>query len=158
AAPTARAGPPSPFVLPRGFRWWDDPSGFSVAVPGGWAGGGDARSGRVFMAPGGRSTLRISRWRPGGANPVAALIDEEQQAGLPAYRRIRIEPLPATPGALWEYTFRDPATGPIHALEQVMAFGGQAYLVEWHVPGEQWAANLQRLSVVLDSFRSLRGA
>lgn len=159
AAPTVPAEPPpAPFVLPRGFKWWDDPSGYSVAVPTGWTGGGDARSGRVFMAPGGRSTLRISRWKPGGANPVAALIDEEQQAGLTAYRRIRIEAVPGTPGALWEYTFRDPAAGAVHALEQVVVFGGNPYLIEWHVPGAKWAANLQRLAVVLDSFRSLRGA
>jgi hypothetical protein len=112
----------------------------------------------VFTAPGGRATLRISRSTPGGADLVASLTEQERTVALPAYRRIRIEALPGEPGALWEYTFRDSSVGAVHALEQVVAFGGHTYLIEWHVPRAQWAANLQRLAVVLDSFRSLRGA
>ncbi|MBB4763934.1 serine/threonine-protein kinase [Amorphoplanes digitatis] len=159
AAPVRQAAPPpSPFVLPRGYRWWDDPSGYSVAVPTGWTERRDAPGGRVFTAPGGRAGLRISRWEPGTTNLVAALIDRERQAPPAGYRRVRIEALPRGSGAVWEYLFRDRAAGQARALKQVVTVDGGTYLVEWHTPRSAWTANLQKLAVVLDSVRPLRGA
>nr|BFE73222.1 hypothetical protein GCM10020092_065230 [Actinoplanes digitatis] len=159
AAPVRQAAPPpSPFVLPRGYRWWDDPSGYSVAVPTGWTERRDAPGGRVFTAPGGRAGLRISRWEPGTTNLVAALIDRERQAPPAGYRRVRIEALPRGSGAVWEYLFRDRAVSQARALKQVVTVDGGTYLVEWHTPRSAWTANLQKLAVVLDSVRPLRGA
>jgi hypothetical protein len=152
------SAPPDPFVLPRNFKWWNDQSGFSVAVPNKWPTSRDGRSAVVFKAPGGQPSLRISRWKPGTGNVVAALVEEEREAMLPAYKRIRIEALTRSSDAVWEYTFRDPAAGPVRGLEQVVAFDGRAYLIEWQAPRAAWVVNLQNLAVVLDSFRPLRGA
>jgi len=148
---------PSPFVLPPRFRWWNDPSGFRVAVPSGWPATRQRQSSVVFTAPGGLPSLRISAWTPGNGNVVTALIDEEREARLPAYRRIRIEALPMPPDAVWEYTSRDPRAGPVRGLQRVMSDGGRTYLIEWRTPRAAWAANLPKLSVVLDSFRPLDG-
>jgi serine/threonine protein kinase len=152
------SSPPGPFVLPRDFKWWNDQSGFSVAVPDNWPDSRDERGAVVFKAAGGQPSLRISSWQPGNANVVAALVEEEREAALPAYKRIRIEALPQSPDAVWEYTFRDPAAGPVRGLEQVVAFDGRTYLIEWFAPRSAWVVNLQKLAVVLDSFRPLRGA
>jgi hypothetical protein len=111
----------------------------------------------VFTAPGGLPSLRISAWTPGNENVVAALIGEEREARLPAYHRIRIEALPMPPDAVWEYTSRDPQAGPVRGLQRVMSDGGRTYLIEWRTPRAAWAANLPKLSVVLDSFRPLDG-
>jgi hypothetical protein len=102
------------------------------------------------------------RHRPAGAtgapDPITALVDQERTARLAAYRRIRIEALPRSPEAVWEYTFRDPQAGPVHVLERVVAHDSSTYLIEWHTPTAAWAANLQDLAVVLESFGPLRGA
>jgi eukaryotic-like serine/threonine-protein kinase len=148
---------PSPFVLPPRFRWWNDPSGFRVAVPSGWPTTRQRQSSVVFTAPGGLPSLRISAWTPGNGNVVTALIGEEREARLPAYRRIRIEALPMPPDAVWEYTSRDPRAGPVRGLQRVMSNGGRTYLIEWRTPRAAWAADLPKLSVVLDSFRPLDG-
>ncbi|MEU7906431.1 hypothetical protein [Actinoplanes sp. NPDC049118] len=129
-----------------------------MAVPSGWAEGRDARGTRSLTAPGGRASLRISRWKPGAADLVAALIDEERQVTLPAYRRVRIEALPRTPGAVWEYTFRDRASVPARAMAQFVVVDGYTYRIEWRTTRAAWAANLQKLTAVLESFRPLRGA
>lgn len=148
---------PRPFVLPPGFRWWNDPGGFRVAVPSGWTDTRPRQDTVVFTAPGGLPRLRISAWRPGDGNAVAALTGEERAARLPAYRRLRIESLPTTSGALWEYTFRDPQVGPVRGLQQVVSGGGRKHLIEWQTPRAAWVANLPGLSAVLDSFRPLDG-
>jgi serine/threonine protein kinase len=150
--------PPDPFVLPRDFRWWNDPGGFSVAVPGKWPDGRAERGAVVFRAPGGQPSLRISGWQPKTGNVVAALVERERGAVLPAYKRIRIEALPRSPDAIWEYTFRDRAAGPVRGLEQVVAVGDRTYLIEWRAPRTAWVVNLPDLAVVLDSFRPARGA
>jgi hypothetical protein len=159
AAPAAPVGlpPPEPFVLPRDFRWWNDQSGFSVAVPRRWPESQVGRSAVVFTAPSGQPSLRISSWKPDQANVVAALIDEERAVTLPAYKRIRIEALPQAPDAVWEYTFRDPRAGQVRGLQRVVDFDGRTYLIEWRTSRALWAVSLQNLAVVLDSFRPLRG-
>jgi hypothetical protein len=148
---------PTPFILPPRFRWWRDPSGFRVAVPNGWPATRQRQSAVVFTAPGRLPSLRISAWTPGNGNVVTALIGEERDAGLPAYRRIRIEALPMPPDAVWEYTFRDPQAGPVRGQRRVMSDGARTYLIEWRTPRAAWAANLPKLSVVLESFRPLDG-
>jgi hypothetical protein len=153
--PTTQPAVPSPdrFVLPPHFRWWNDPSGFGVAVPSGWR---HSRNG-VFTAPGGQVSLRVSTWTPGAENVVLLLIGRERNVTLAGYRRIRIEALPTPPDAVWEYTFRNPEAGPVRVLQRVVARGGHTYLVEWHTPSKAWADELQQLDVVMDSLRPLGG-
>jgi eukaryotic-like serine/threonine-protein kinase len=139
-------------ALPPGYGWWNDPAGFRVAVPSGWGRGRGPAGGLTFTAPGGGPSLRISSWAAPTRDVVAAFVAEERDVRLAAYRRIRIEALPEPPDAVWEYTFQDPRAGPVRALRRVLAAGGHTYLVEWRAARTSWAAELQRLAVVLDSF------
>jgi serine/threonine protein kinase len=149
---------PGMFVIPHDFAWWDDRSGFRVAVPRAWLNNREDTGAVLFSAPGGQPTLRIGAWATGAPDPITALVDQERTARLAAYRRIRIEALPRSPEAVWEYTFRDPQAGPVHGLERVVARDSSTYLIEWHAPTAAWAANLQDLAVVMESFGPLRGA
>jgi hypothetical protein len=88
---------------------------------------------------------------------VAALITEEQEVRLAGYRRIRIEALSPAPDAVWEYTFQDPSAGPMRGLRQVVAQAGRTYVIEWQAPRAAWAADLQKLAVILDSFGPPKG-
>jgi eukaryotic-like serine/threonine-protein kinase len=141
----------TPLVLPSGFAWWSDAGGFRVAVPAGWRRSRGAGGTLVCTAPAGRPTLRIARWVAPPRNIVAALIDQERDVRLPSYRRIRIE-APDPPDAVWEYTFQDPRAGPTRILRHVVTFGGHTYVIEWRAPRQAWAADLQTLAEVLDSF------
>jgi eukaryotic-like serine/threonine-protein kinase len=145
-------------VLPPRFRWWNDPSGFRVAVPAQWRQTPDRPGALALSAPHGEQSLRISSWTPEPPNIAAALIAQERAVRLMAYRRIRIDALPAPPDAVWEYTFEDPRAGPMRGLEQVVAGDGRVYLIEWRAPKAAWAAALPDLSVVVDSFRARQGA
>jgi hypothetical protein len=158
AVSASSTSPPDVFVLPSGFAWWNDQSGFSAAVPSRWPSRRDAHGAVVLTAPGGQPTLRIGSWRSGPPDVVAALVERERAAVLPAYKRIRIEALSRSGDAVWEYTYRDPVSGPVRGLQQVMTFDGRAYLIEWRVPRAAWVANLPKLAVVLESFRPLRSA
>jgi hypothetical protein len=152
--PSARA----PFALPRDFGWWNDPGGFRVAVPSGWRRNRDSAGLLVFTASAGRPSLRVSTWTAPPSNVVAALVAEERGVRLAGYRRIRIEGLPEPPDAVWEYTFRDPRAGPMRGLKRVLSAGGHTYVIEWRVPRATWAAELQRLAVVLAGFGPAPGA
>jgi len=149
--------PAGVFVLPAHFRWWNDRSGFRVAVATGWPNRRDAQNAVVFTAPGGQVSLRISTWTQPGDNVVTALIGRERASTLPGYRRLRIEALPTVPEAVWEYTYRDPEAGAMRAVERIVARGGHTYLVEWRTPAQAWAGELQKLDVVVASLRPAEG-
>jgi eukaryotic-like serine/threonine-protein kinase len=145
------------FMLPSGFHWWNDSSGFQVAVPDGWSDRAEAGGAVAFYAPGGQPSLRISAWTPGRDGVLAALVARERLAALPAYRRIRIETLQLSSDAVWEYTFRDSKGTTMRGLERVKASGGRTYLLEWRTPRSTWTTHVQKLSVVLDSFHAGSG-
>jgi eukaryotic-like serine/threonine-protein kinase len=148
-APSVSAPP----VLPAGFRWWIDPSGFQAAVPDQWAETADGPGTALFLAPGGTSSMRIRPAPAGGATAEAILLAEERGVRLAAYRRLRIEPVPGTPDAVWEYTYLDAKAGVLRVREQVMIRGGRRYLIEWRTPRAVWTERLSDLEVVLDTFR-----
>jgi len=104
------------------------------------------------------SSLQIRPAPPGGTDPLVMLLAEERAAGLAAYRRVRIDPVPGTSDAVWEYTYRDAQARPLRAQEQVVVRGGRTYLVSWRTPRDAWAANLPALGVVQDTFRPPPGS
>jgi hypothetical protein len=151
--PAAAASPAArhPFVLPSGFGWWTAAGEFRVAVPSGWRRGPDT-AGVVFGAAGGEPSLRISRWVSPPRNVVAALVAEERDVRLGSYRRLRIEAQTQPPGAVWEYTFREPGGEAVRGLRRILTVNGHTYLLEWQVPGKAWTTELQKLSVIQASF------
>jgi len=166
-SPAAGAVPAEPVVvvsaaqqavrLPAGFTWRNDPDGFRIAVPIGWRARRDAAGRLVLTAPIGGQSVRVGPWTLPEPNVVAGLIAEERDVRLADYRRIRIEALPETPEAIWEFTYRDPATGPMRGLSRVAAGDERSYLLEWRAPRSTWAAGQATLAVVLGTFRPARG-
>jgi serine/threonine protein kinase len=144
-----------PVTAPPGYTWWRDPSGFRVAVPAGWRGGPDGPGAVRFTAPGGRPGVRVDVWSPAPTNLVAALTAEERAVGLDAYRRIRI--VSAPPGAVWEYTYADPAGGPTRVEWDVIVAGGRAYRLQWWAPRYSWAADLPVLDAIRTTFTPAPG-
>ncbi|MFC7528719.1 serine/threonine-protein kinase [Actinoplanes sp. GCM10030250] len=139
-------------ALPPGFAWWQDPSGFRVALPRGWratTGPGDSV---VFTGAQGGPVLTVSRRPEQPPDVVTALLAEEQKVRLPAYRRLRIEALPTPSGAIWEYTFR---AGDVTMRGLHRVAGG--YLLEWSTARTAWADGLPRLTVILTTFSPMRG-
>jgi hypothetical protein len=149
-APASSVVPPP---IPANFRWWVDASGFRVAVPRRWTGGDDGQGGALFRAPDGLSSLRVRPAPPDAGTPLEILLAEEQAAGLAAYRRVRMDPVPGTSDAVWEYTYRDAQARALRAQEQVVVRGGRSYLIAWRTPRDAWAANLSGLDAVVTTFR-----
>jgi eukaryotic-like serine/threonine-protein kinase len=151
-APSVVASSAAPAVLPSlppRYTWWNDPSGYRVAVPAGWKHGADS-GGTRFIAPAGEPVLQIHAWTPAPPNVLAALLTAEHNEKLPGYRRIGITP--QGNGAVWEYTYSDSSGRPMRCLEQVTTLGGRTYVLEWHTPRDAWPAGLPTLSVVRNSF------
>ncbi|MEV6300691.1 serine/threonine-protein kinase [Actinoplanes sp. NPDC051861] len=165
AAPlTSASAAPAP--LPADFAWWNDPSGFRVALPRDWRPVLGPSDVVAFEGPRGEPSLRVSRWA--GASPdsgaavpsaasvsadsVAALLAEEQEVELSEYRRVRIEALSTPPGAIWEYTFQGTGDVAMRGLRRVIGVGDRAYVLEWRVDRAGWVAGLPQLSVILNTF------
>ncbi|MDP9817332.1 serine/threonine-protein kinase [Spirilliplanes yamanashiensis] len=141
------------FVLPPGFTWRQDRTGFRVALPAAWRGGPRGAGTVLFSAPGGQPSLRIGPWTPGGGDPVTTLVAAERRVELPAYRRLRIEALPEPADGVWEYTYRDARDRRVRVLDRVVTRDGRAYLLEWRAPAGAWAAHLPAFAVAVESFR-----
>jgi hypothetical protein len=65
--------------------------------------------------------------------------------------------LPEPPDAVWEYTYRDPSAGPMRGLRRVLTDDGHMYVIEWRASRATWAAESEKLAVVLASFGPLPG-
>jgi hypothetical protein len=133
AAAQHHARPAAGAALSPEFGWWTEPGEFRVAVPAGWPHRRDQNGALVFDAPAGGPTLRVSRWAAANG------------PGLASARPNSVE---ARPGL----TFQGPGDGELRGVRQVRTAGGRTYLIEWQGPRASWAAELPRLTVVLDSF------
>jgi hypothetical protein len=155
--------PTDPEPPPAGFTLWLDPSRYRLAYPAGWDMLREDASVMLFSDPDARLTLRVRAWDSAGPEPVAVLRSAEQQAKLDNYRLLRMQPSAQDHSAQdhsaeWEYTFNGP-TGPIHGLERAFVMSNCTmsnctYVIQWRTPEADWSANLTKLRVITDSFRS----
>jgi hypothetical protein len=156
--PTLSVVPPSAAVsaapldeLPPGFTWWISPdNAYRVAVPDGWHRG----PGALFTK--GALSLRITLWKSPPANLAAGLTADEAATRLDEYSRSNIGQHPGSADADWEYTYRDPSTGPMRAQQDVITLGARTYRVEWRCPRDDWAGLFSKWTVVLNSFGPAR--
>jgi hypothetical protein len=147
------SAPAAAAALPAGFRWYTSPSGFRLASPDGWRRTGESRTGVTLRHAGEATLVSVREWQPSDPDLSAALRREETAATLRDYRRVRLDATPQRDTAEWEYTFTDPAAGPLHALDRAVTRGGRSYLIRWRTPAGEWVANLATRDAVLDSFR-----
>ncbi|MEU5740578.1 serine/threonine-protein kinase [Streptomyces tendae] len=164
--PGASASPSRPGVpAPAGFRRYDAPEGFSVALPGGWrrldtARVPDGAYRVVFGASGDPRTLAVTYSRSAGADPVAVWRDDVEPglARSDGYRRI---------GEIRATTYRGRAAADMEWLalddgSRVRTFGrgfllggGRSFSLRWTTPAGDWddPANERALAAFLGTFR-----
>ncbi|MFC8008082.1 serine/threonine protein kinase [Streptomyces olivaceus] len=178
SAPPASSSPPAASgpapsrpggAVPAGFRRYDAPEGFSVALPGGWrrldtsrVPGGAYRV--VFGASGDPRTLVVTYSRRAGADPVAVWRDDVEPglARRHGYRRI---------GAIRATTFRGREAADMEWVARadgarVRTFGrgyllggGRSFSLRWTTLAGDWAdpGNERALAAFLATFRERRG-
>jgi eukaryotic-like serine/threonine-protein kinase len=151
AAPQRPAVVAASSPAPHGFVWYDHPTLYRVAVPAGWPRRTEA-DGVVLTGPRGGPTLRLTTG-PAPADPVAALIARERGTPPAAYRRIRIERLPESRDAFWEFRY-DERAGTVHAWQRIFVTGRFAVTLDWRTGSDDWPRHLAELTTVVDSFTS----
>jgi hypothetical protein len=152
AVPVATVPAPAS-VLSAGFTWWTDPAGYRIAVPRGWRVSRQDDGDLLMRGLEGRPSVRVERWTAPKGDVVAAMIAEEKQFELlPGYHRIRIQALPESPDAVWEFTYRGPAGVPMRGLRRVAG----DYMIDWRAPGGSWTAGQPTMATVLESFAEPR--
>ncbi len=160
-APPATPDPdPSPsatgLVIPSGWHRYTDETGFSVAIPDGWR---IERTGTIvyFREPGGSRYLGIDQTNQPQPDPVADWTGKEayrvNRGDFPGYQRIRIEEVPYFQKAAdWEFTYLVDGVR-VHVLNRgFITAPDQAYGMWWSTSDSDWAASLDALRLIQDSF------
>jgi len=158
APPPATTGAATPgSQLPAGWHYHKDPSGFTVAVPDGWA--VSVRDGIVyFRDPQGGRLLGIDQRTDPQPDPVADWRTQEAHrvpAGdFPGYQLIGIRPVDFhVRAADWEFTYNG-RDGRKHVINRGAIFNGhQAYGIYWETPADQWDANLPAFQLITSTFQ-----
>ncbi|WP_395576359.1 serine/threonine-protein kinase [Streptomyces sp. BK79] len=164
--PSATPSPSRPgSALPAGFRRYDAPEGFSVALPEDWQRVDTSRvpDGAyrvVFGARGDPRTLAVTYSERAGADPVAVWRDrvEPGLARSDDYRRvgeIRATTYRGRAAADMEWTAGDGGTRVRTFGRGFLLGGGRSFSLRWTTPAADWedAANERALTTALETFR-----
>lgn len=166
--PSATPPPPGPgpgSTVPAGFRHYDAPEGFSVALPEGWRRLDTARVRGpayrvVFGASGDSRTLAVTYSERAGADPVAVW-REDVEPGLERsgdYRRIgaiRATTYRGREAADMEWVARDDGAR-LRTFGRGFLLGdGRSFSLRWTTPAADWddTANERALAAFLGTFR-----
>ncbi|MFJ8145640.1 serine/threonine-protein kinase [Streptomyces sp. NPDC096048] len=164
--PSATAAPSKPGdAVPAGFRRYDAPEGFSVALPEGWrrldtSRVPDVAYRVVFGSSGDPRTLTVTYSERAGADPVAVWRDDVEP-GLERsgdYRRIggiRATTYRGREAADMEWVARDDGTRVRTFGRGFLLGGGRSFSLRWTTPAGDWdaMANEQALAAFLKTFR-----
>ncbi|MFJ9673488.1 serine/threonine-protein kinase [Streptomyces sp. NPDC101221] len=173
SAPSSPAGPPRASASssptgsppPAGFRRYDAPEGFSVALPTGWRRVDTARvpDGAyriVFGASGDPRTLAVTYSRRAGDDPVAVWRDDVEPglARSGGYRRIggiRATTYRGREAADMEWLARDDGARVRTFGRGFLLGGGRSFSLRWTTPAGDWGdtENERALAAVLGTFR-----
>ncbi|MEU4873216.1 serine/threonine-protein kinase [Streptomyces sp. NPDC021608] len=170
ARPSASASPDAPpsattTALPRGFRVYRAPEGFSVALPAGWkrletARGADHAYRVTFGASGDPRTLAVTYSENAGPDPVAVWRDDVEPNLRKADGFRRIGAIRATTylgykAADMEWV-QNAADGPERTFGRGFLLGGhRSFSLRWTTPAEDFGAKADRqaLDTFLRTFR-----
>lgn len=165
ASPSA-PGPSAPGPsAPAGFRRYEAPEGFSVALPGGWrrldtsrVPGGAYRV--VFGASGDPRTLAVTYSRRAGDDPVAVWRDDvepglERSGGYRRIGDIRATTYRGREAADMEWLARGDGTRVRTFGRGFLLGGGRSFSLRWTTPAGDWGdgANERALAAFLGTFR-----
>jgi serine/threonine protein kinase len=144
--------------VPAGYTLYEDPSGFSVAVPDGWE---PVRDGSIveFREPGGSRFLRVDQTDDPRKDAKKDWEQQEKQAKddderFPNYEGLGIDSVDYRDyeAADWEFTFGDddPVT---HVLNRGMNTGQKGYALYFSSPDDQWDESKSIRDTIFDTFQ-----
>ncbi|MEV8123668.1 serine/threonine-protein kinase [Streptomyces sp. NPDC085944] len=161
---SASSSPPGP-PPPAGFRRYDAPEGFSVALPEGWrrldtARVPDGAYRVVFGASGDPRTLAVTYSRRAGDDPVAVWRDDVEPGLARSGDYRRIGDISATTyrgreAADMEWLARDDGARVRTFGRGFLLGGGRSFSLRWTTPAGDWGdtENERALAAVLGTFR-----
>jgi protein kinase-like protein len=146
------------YALVSGWVWYDDPGGFSMAVPDGWSYGSDGST-TCFHESGGDSgrVLAVVELPEVGEDLVGYWRQQEEDlvaAGrLPAYQPISITNRDYYRAAAdWEFTYDAAGTGRHAVARGFQVVPGQTFAIHWITPEFDWQVNREYFNLVVASF------
>jgi tRNA A-37 threonylcarbamoyl transferase component Bud32 len=148
------ASPPAQDQVPAGYTTYEDPSGFSLAVPEGWEATQTSATAVDIKEPGGSRFLRIDQTDKPKGDPQKDWEKQEKrvQNELPNYHRISIESVDYNgwPAADWEFTFGDNT----HVLNRgFVSSESQGYALYLSSPEDQWADSQGIFQTAAETFQ-----
>ncbi|GAB3504064.1 serine/threonine-protein kinase [Phytohabitans suffuscus] len=160
------AAPPTPSAttggaaLPAGWRMYTDRTGFSIAVPEGWA---TSREGTMvfFRERGGEGrVLGVDQTNEPKPDPVADWTAQERvrRGNYNAYQRVKIAAVDYFDKAAdWEWTYTSRNGNRLHVVNRgFITSPNQAYGIYWSTLDSTWEANQENFALVVESFRPAR--
>jgi hypothetical protein len=157
AAPPPRSGTGASFVLPAGWNWYHDSTGFTIAIPDGWT-TTKRKTIRYFTDPHGGRTFNVDQSDQPKPDPVADWTEQKNarvgNGDFPGYQQIKIARVAYfTNAADWEFTYLSGGTR-VHVINRgVITSKHQAYGMWWQTPDSQWQANLGLFKSITASFQ-----
>ncbi|MEU4470981.1 protein kinase [Micromonospora sp. NPDC023888] len=159
STPVASMSPPAdaPYRLREGWTWHDDPTGFRIAVPVGWARWTEGAV-TCFREQDGARVLSVEAG-PARADPVAYWKAEEARlttgdALLNGYRRVDISAMDIFEGgAVWECGWENAAGDQLHSFRLLANTSAErSYTVSWLTKEFDWQVNAAYLPMIRQSF------
>jgi hypothetical protein len=140
---------------PNGYRNYDDPTGFSVAIPQGWAVTTEGTR-RYFTDPQTGRVFHVDQTDQPQADPLEDWQNQEEGVSqrLPGYELIRIDSVNyrGWEAADWEFTY-DGNSGRRHVLNRnVLVSSSQAYALHWNVGANEWESSRDVFDVFARTF------
>jgi eukaryotic-like serine/threonine-protein kinase len=144
-------------AAPTGYHMYQDPTGFSIAVPNGW---NVSHQGHYVYVqpPSGGMFLLIDQSDHPQADPLADWQQQEanRKGTYPGYHRIRLEAISypqAEKAADWEFTYYRQGVL-THVLNRnILANSTHAYALYWSTPGSAWNQSFRIFQVFASTFR-----
>ncbi|WP_433649912.1 protein kinase domain-containing protein [Micromonospora zamorensis] len=159
STPVASVAPPTEarYRLRDGWTWHDDPTGFRIAAPVGWARWTEG-SVTCFRETGGARVLSVESG-PVRADPVAYWKTEEARLTggdglLPGYRKVDISAMDIFEGgAVWECGWENAAGEQVHSFRLLANTSAErSYTVSWLTKEFDWQVNAAYLPMIRQSF------
>ncbi|MEU1363098.1 serine/threonine-protein kinase [Micromonospora zamorensis] len=159
STPVASVAPPTEarYRLRDGWTWHDDPTGFRIAAPVGWARWTEG-SVTCFRETGGARVLSVESG-PVRADPVAYWRAEEARLTtgdglLPGYRKVDISAMDIFEGgAVWECGWENAAGEQVHSFRLLANTSAErSYTVSWLTKEFDWQVNAAYLPMIRQSF------
>jgi eukaryotic-like serine/threonine-protein kinase len=144
-------------VLPRGFSWYHDPTGFSIGMPESWQ--ISHRGHLVYIQdPNSGRFLIIDQTTHPKPSPLADWRQQEaaRVSTFPGYRRIRLQTVryaQAERAADWEFTYDDNGQLTQVLNRNILANAHHAYALYWSTPASEWKTSYRYFRAFAATFR-----